>query len=225
MNLTEPLGETIRLWDEYDLEVIGVVKDFHFQSLHEPVNPLFMWLTPEETWYVMVRIASFQQKETIDRIRRFYKQFNPGFNFDFEFMDEEYANLYKSEQRVSTLSKYFAGMAILISCLGLFGLAVFTTERRVKEIGIRKILGSSSLEIVKLLTGNFSKMVIAAIVIALPVSYFLIRDWLNRFTYKIELSWWLFLLAAILSLVIAWLTVSVQAFKAANVNPASCLRE
>ena len=225
MDLQNPLGETIRLWDEYDLEVIGVVEDFHFQSLHEPVNPLFMWLTPEETWFMMVRIDDLQEKMTLHRIRSFYEQFNPGFTFDFEFMDEEYASLYKSEQRVSTLSKYFAGMAILISCLGLFGLAVYTTERRVKEIGIRKVLGSSSFGIVTLLTANFSKMVIAAILIAIPISYFLVQNWLSRFTYKINLSWWLFFLAAFLSLIIAWLTVSIQAFKAANVNPAQCLRE
>ena len=225
MGLQQPIGEIIRLWNEYDLEVIGVLKDFHFQSLHEPVNPLFMRLTPEETWNVMIRIDGNREKETLERIKDFYHQFNPGFTFDFEFVNEEYANLYRAEQRISTLSKYFAAMAILISCLGLFGLAVFVTERRLKEIGIRKVLGSSSFGIVALLTGGFSKMVLTAIVLALPISYFLIRDWLNRFTYKIDLSWWLFVCAAILSLLIAWLTVSIQAFKAANVNPSSCLRE
>ncbi len=225
MGLEEPIGQTIRLWDEYDMEIVGVIKDFHFQSLHENVNPLFMRLTPDETWNVMARIVATQQKETITQIQSAYQQFNPGFTFDFTFMDEEYARLYQAEQRVSALSKYFAAMAILISCLGLFGLAVFTTERRMKEIGIRKILGSSSFNIISLLTNDFSKMVVMAILIAIPISYFLIRNWLERFAYKIELSIWIFLLAALASLIIAWLTVSIQAFKAANVHPASCLRD
>ncbi len=221
----DPIGQTIRLWDEYDFEIVGVVKDFHFQSLHENVKPLFMRLTPNDTWNVMTRIESAQQKETLNQIKATYQNFNPGFTFDYTFLDEEYASLYEAEQRVSTLSKYFAGMAIIISCLGLFGLAVFTTERRLKEIGIRKVLGSSSFNIVRLLTNDFSKMVIMAILIAMPVSYLLIRNWLNRFAYKIDLEIWLFLAAALVSLIIAWLTVSIQAFKAANVHPASCLKE
>jgi ABC-type antimicrobial peptide transport system permease subunit len=225
MGLEEPIGQTIRLWDEYDMEVVGVIKDFHFQSLHEHVNPLFMRLTPDETWNVMARVEANQEKETINQIKNTYQQFNPGFTFDFKFMDDDYASLYQAEQRVSALSKYFAAMAILISCLGLFGLAIFTTERRMKEIGIRKILGSSSFNIISLLTNDFSKMVIMAIVIAIPTSYFLIKNWLAQFAYKIDLSIWIFLLAAFVSLLIAWLTVSIQAFKAANVHPASCLRD
>jgi putative ABC transport system permease protein len=133
--------------------------------------------------------------------------------------------LYASEQRVAVLSKYFAGLAILISCLGLFGLAAFTAERRMKEIGIRKVLGSSNVGIIYLLSGDFTKMVITAICIALPISYFISRHWLDSFAFKIELKWWYFIGAGLTALFIAWLTVGTQAIKVARINPTKCLKE
>ncbi|MCK5369948.1 MAG: ABC transporter permease [Cyclobacteriaceae bacterium] len=225
MNLENPIGEHIKLWDEFDLEIIGIVKDFHFQSLHSEVNPLFFWLHPEDTWYVVLRIDGGREKETIDRLNNFYTDYNPGFTFDFHFLDDEYAKQYAAEQRVATLSRYFAGIAILISCLGLFGLAAFTTERRLKEIGIRKILGSSDFQIVRLLTNEFSKMVLVAIVIALPCSYYLVRNWIDKFAYRISLEWWFFIGAGALALLVVWFTVGLQTLKAARVNPAKCLRD
>ncbi|MCB0632342.1 MAG: ABC transporter permease, partial [Lewinella sp.] len=141
MGLDEPIGQQVRLWDEYDLEIIGVVKDFHFQSLHEKVNPLFFVVNPENTWMIMARLEAGHTQEAVANLQKFYESFNPGFAFDFEFSDEQYARQYAAEQRVASLSKYFAGFAILISCLGLFGLAAFTADRKKKEIGIRKVLG------------------------------------------------------------------------------------
>jgi putative ABC transport system permease protein len=225
MNLENPIGKKIRLWDQYDLEIVGVVKDFHFQSLHDVVNPLFFRLSPQNAWNVMIRLEAGKEKETIEALNKFYVSFNPGFSFDYQFMDQEYAQQYAAEQRVATLSFYFASMAILISCLGLFGLATFTAERRLKEIGIRKALGSSSTNIVMLLSGDFTKMVLISIGLGLPVSYWALNVWLQRFALHIDLSAWYFVMAGLLALVIAWLTVASQAIKAANVNPVKCLRD
>ena len=224
MGFDEPIGKVINLWDEIDLEIVGVVEDFNFQSLHEDIKPLFIHLSPENTWNVMMRIEAGKERVAISNVKNFYERFNPGFSFDYDFMDEEYANLYKSEQRVATLSKYFAGFAIMISCLGLFGLAAFTAERRLKEIGIRKTLGSSSLNIVYLLSKDFTRLVLVSIVIALPTSYFLVQKWVGQFAYRIDLSIWIFFGAGLTALAIAWLTISSQAIKAANVNPVDCLR-
>jgi predicted permease len=224
MNMEDPIGKKIKLWEQYDLEIIGVVKDFHFQSLHEQVNPLFFVLYPRDTWNIMIRIEGGKEKETIDRLTSLYTSFNPGFTFDYHFQDQDYARLYSSEQRVATLSGYFAGFAILISCLGLFGLAAFTAERRQKEIGIRKALGSSSTNIVLMLSSDFTKMVLVSIGLGLPVSYWLLSIWLQRFAFHIELEAWYFIAAGLVALVVAWLTVASQAVKAANVNPINCLR-
>jgi ABC-type antimicrobial peptide transport system permease subunit len=224
MNLKNPVGQKIKLWDQYDLEIVGVVKDFHFQSLHDAVNPLFFRLAPDNTWTIMIRLEGGKEKETLAKLTDFYRTFNPGFTFDYRFQDQEYAEQYESEQRVATLAGYFASMAIVISCLGLFGLATFTAERRLKEIGIRKALGSSSANIVLLLSGDFTKMVLLSIFIGLPVSYFLLDHWLQRFAFHVPLEAWYFVAAGLIALIIAWLTVASQAIKAAGVNPVKCLR-
>jgi len=224
MNLENPIGEKVKLWDEYNLEIIGVVKDFHFQSLHDRVNPLFFVLNPKETWTLMIRLEGGKEKETLATLDRFYKSFNPGFTFEYRFQDQEYARQYESEQRVAILSGYFAGMAIVISCLGLFGLAAFTAERRLKEIGIRKALGSSSTNIVLLLSGDFTKMVLLSIALGLPVSYWLLDQWLQRFVFHVPLEAWYFVAAGLIALVIAWITVASQAVRAAGTNPVKCLR-
>ena len=225
MSMEDPIGKTITLWGENKLEIIGVVKDFHFQSLHNEVKPLFFILTPENTWHIMARIQAGTEKQTLAELKAYYEDFNPGFAFEYNFMDETYKTHYEAEQRVSTLSRFFAGMAIVISCLGLFGLASFTAERRQKEIGIRKVLGSSVLNIVYLLSSDFTKLVGFSILLALPVSYYLISDWLDQFAFRISLEIWFFVGAGLLSLIIAWLTVGSQALRAAHVNPAECLRD
>lgn len=225
MNMEDPIGKTINLWSEYDMEIIGVVKDFHFQSFHDVVKPLFFRLSPRNTWIIMIRLEAGKEKETLAALAKFYTDFNPGFTFEYQFQDQEYAKLYAAEQRVASLSFYFATMAILISCLGLFGLATFTAERRTKEIGIRKVMGSSATNIVLLLSGDFTKMVLLSIAIALPISYWLLDMWLQRFAFHIELGSWYFVLAGLIALITAWLTVASQAIKAANLNPVSCLRD
>ena len=225
MGLEEPLGKTIRLWDEYDMEIVGVVRDFHFQSLHEPVKPLFFRLAPEQTWVMMVRIAAGNTVETVQKIEEAYVNFNPGFPFEYRFVDEEYAEQYAAEQRVSRLSRYFAGLAILISCLGLLGLAAFSGERRKKEIGIRKVLGASIRQIIVLLSRDFTRLVLLAIIIGLPLAYLLLQEWLGRFEYRIPLSYGIFGIAGLILFAIAILTVAAQAWRAAMVHPHESIRD
>lgn len=219
----EAIGENILLWDEYNLEVVGVLKDFHFQSIHNEVDPAFFRLN--STWNVVTRLEKGREVETMGQIQQIYESFNPGFIFEYKFLDKSYQELYKSEKRIGTLSSYFAGFAILISCLGLFGLASFTAERKLKEIGIRKVLGASVTNIVMMLSKDFTRLVGISILIALPIAYYFMDQWLEKFAYKIDLSAWIFIATAVISLLIAWLTVSSQAIRAANINPAKCLKD
>jgi ABC-type antimicrobial peptide transport system permease subunit len=223
MGMTDPIGKTIKLWGE-DRKIIGVVENFHFESLHKRVGPLFLRLDPDNTYLFMARIDANKQKETIDQIGKLFKKFNPEFAFDFSFLDEEYRSQYAAEERVSILSRYFAGLAVLISCLGLIGLAAFSAERRQKEIGIRKALGASVAGILVLLTGDFARIVTVAIVVGLPSSYFVVSNWLESFAFRIDLNAWYFIAAGVVALLIAVLTVAAQSFKAANISPSNCLR-
>ena len=173
----------------------------------------------------MVKIKAGTEKATIEQLNKLYKKFNDGQPFEFTFMDNDYQALYKSEIQTGKLSSYFAGLAIIISCLGLLGLTAFTTRKRQKEIGIRKVLGSSEFAIIYLLSTDFTKLVLTSIVIALPLSYLLIKNWLNGFAYKISLNPWYFLSAGIITLLITWFTVGTQTLKAARINPSQCLRD
>lgn len=222
IGLEEPIGEIINIWGQ-NRQIIGVVKDFHIESFYEEVKPLFLNLS-DNNYDVMLRIQAGAERETIERVREFYMDYNNGLAFNFQFLDSRYQALYESENRVSALSQYFAGIAMIISCLGLFGLATFSAERRIKEIGIRKALGASVGSVVGILTGDFAKMVLIAIVLALPLSYWLASDWLNAFAYHIELKWWFFALTGIATLLVAMLTIGLRTFRAASAKPTDCLR-
>lgn len=224
MGLKDPIGKTVKQWGD-DKQIIGVVKDFNFESFHEKVKPAFFFYEPRYTGVLMIRMAAGQERKTIARIEKFYHDFNPGFPLSYRFLDQDYQKLYTAETRVATLSKYFAGLAIIISCLGLFGLAAFSAERRTKEIGIRKVLGSTSWGIVYLLSLDFTRMVLTAVVIALPVSYLLTSKWLDGFVYRIHLEWWYFPASGLLALLIAWFTVGLQTVRASRVNPTQCLKQ
>ena len=224
MGLKNPIGSTVNLFMGKK-EIIGIAKNFHFESFHKELKPLFFVLLPHGINKIMVKIEAGKEKETLEGLRNFYETYNQGFIFDYRFLDDDYQALYVVEQRVSTLAEYFTGIAILISCLGLFGLAAFTTERRLKEIGIRKILGSSEFRIVHLLSGDFTKMVLLAILIALPLSYFIATWWLESFAYRIGLKWWFFMGAGLIALLIAWFTIGLQTVKAARINPTDCLKD
>lgn len=221
-NIENPIGE--RLNFSGGAEIIGVVDDFHYGSLYNSVEPLFFRCVPFGR-NIMVRIEAGTEKSSIERIKQLYEEFLPKYTFSYSFMDDDYQALYESEIRVAALSNYFAILAILISCLGLFGLAAFTTEQRAKEIGIRKVLGSSAWNIVNLISRDFTKMVFVAILVALPLSYFISNRWLESFVFKIELQWWYFIGAGLLALLITWLTVGVQTFKAASTRPVHVLRD
>jgi ABC-type antimicrobial peptide transport system permease subunit len=224
MGIKDPVGQTVGL-GPYKVEILGIIKNFHYESLHQGVAPMFFVLAPQYTEKVIIKIERGRVQEALAGLQKFYTQFNPGFAFDYRFLDEDYQAQYIAETRVASLSRYFACLAIIISCLGLFGLAAFTAERRIKEIGIRKVLGSSELGIVYLLSSDFTKIVIAAIAIALPISYWITRTWLNNFAFKIPLHVWYFASAGALVLMIAWITVGSQAYKAARVSPSQCLKD
>lgn len=224
MRLKDPVGKIFNLWGK-DLQIIGVVKDFHFESLHETVKPMFLRFEAEHTNRVMIRLKAGKEKEAITSIKDFYEKYNPGYSFDFKFLDQDFQAQYMAENKVASLSRYFAALAVIISCLGLFGLAAFTAERRLKEIGIRKVLGASEWSIVYILSKDFTIPVIVSILIAIPLSYVMTRYWLNTFAYRIELQAWYFVTAGVLALIISWITVGMQAVKAASVNPIQCLRD
>ena len=223
MGLADPVGKWIDMFGTRR-EIIGIAKDFHFQSLYEEINPLFIVCNPKYTHNIIVKIQTGEERQTIAGLENLYKEYNPGFPFEFEFLDTEYHALYAAERRIGQLSKYFALIAVVISCLGLFGLVAFTVERRGKEIGIRKILGCSEFGIIGLLSSDFTKMVVTAILIALPIGYFLTDYWLDNFAYRIDLKWWYFAGAGAAALIIAWFTVGIQTIKAARINPTESLR-
>ena len=226
MGIESPaVGKSVTLWGR-PRQIVGVVKDFHFQSFHEEIKPLFFHL-PIFTGMdrIMVKIESGREQEVIQSTEELHSKFNPGFSLAYRFLDDEFQKQYLSELRVATLSQYFAGLAIIISCLGLFGLATFTAERRLKEIGIRKVLGSGNVRIISLLTKDFTKMVLVAILIALPISYLLTTNWLDSFALRIDLEWWFFVGASLLVILISWLTVAFQTLKVASVNPVHCLKQ
>ena len=223
MGLTDPVGKTVTLWGE-NKQIIGVVDNFHFESLYEDVKPFFFRFSERRPYQILVKLDPGSERETLANLASFYREYQ-GLDFDYQFLDADFQALYSAEIRVSVLSRYFAGLAILISCLGVFGLAAFTAEVRTKEIGVRKVMGSGVFNIVWLLSGEFTKMVLIAIFISLPLSYVILSNWLENFASHIELQWWYFALVGLLTLVIAWLTIGIQTLKAELINPVECLKE
>jgi putative ABC transport system permease protein len=225
MHLKDPVGKTIKGGNNL-IKIIGVVKDFHFESLHEAVKPAFIALAQGTSpWYkMMVRIKGDHQKETVAQIQKLYEAYNPGFPFNYSFLDEAYQKQYETEVRVSMLSEYFSVLAIIISCLGLFGLVAFTAQKRQKEIGIRKVVGASVNSITFMLTRDFLKLVFIAVLIAFPLSWYLMNEWLHGFAYRINIGPSVFVIAITSVILITILTVSFQAIKAALVNPVKSLR-
>ncbi|MFT3705605.1 MAG: ABC transporter permease [Agriterribacter sp.] len=222
MNLHDPVGKTIQIYGN-NVQVIGVVKDFHFESMHSAIKPSFVMLVPR-TGTIVASINGRQQQSTINAIQKLYDDFNPGFPFTFNFLDEAYQQQYLSETRVSALSKYFAALAIIISCLGLFGLAAFTAQKRQKEIGIRKVIGASTSGIVTMLSGEYLKLVGISLLVAFPVSWWVMSNWLNGFAYRIHISPFVFIIVAAAVIVLTLFTISFQSIKAAITNPVKALR-
>jgi len=223
LELEEPVGKIVKA-NFGESEIIGVVKDFHFNSLHNKIGPLAIaWID----WWASVaniKVCGRNLPETIKYLDKTWYKFCPEFPFEYKFLDQSFARQYDSESRLSRILQYFAFLAIFIACLGLFGLASFIAEQKTKEIGIRKVLGSSSRSILFLLSKEFSRWVILSNVIAWPVAWFILKKWLQNFAYHTNINWIIFVLAGIVALLIALATVSYQAIKAAQINPADSLK-
>ena len=224
MGLENPIGTVIDMRGP-NREIIGVVKDFNIQSLYNEIAPMALLCRTEWISNLVVKIKAGEEKTAIASLEKLYGEFNSGLAFDFRFLDSQYQELYTSEQRVSTLSKYFATMAIIISCLGLFGLAAFSAERRKKEISIRKVLGQTASQVTVMLSSEFMKLVLISILIALPIAYLLATDWLSQFAYKISLHAGYFIGAGAAAILVALITVGSQAINAANKNPVHALKD
>ncbi|WP_221393999.1 ABC transporter permease [Dyadobacter sp. NIV53] len=219
----DPVGQPLTFWNKPG-KIIGLIEDFHFNSLHEPIRPLIIRKADGYYGNILIRTQPGQTKQALASMEALYQKFNPKFPFSYSFVDNEYQNIYRSENVVGTLSTIFALLAIFIACLGLFGLAAFTAEQRVKEIGVRKVLGASVAGIVALLSKDFLKLVFIAIIIASPIAWYVMNQWLRNYAYKIEIGWWVFVLAGFLSMGIALLTISFQSIKAALTNPIKSLK-
>ena len=218
------VGKIIRQ-DTTKFEVIGVVKDFVFGDMYGTSDPLLFLCYPKYTNYLYIRIKSnIDPEQALTKIEPVMKTNNPGYPFDYKFVDSQFNEMFKTESLISKLSRLFASLAIIISCLGLFGLAAYTAERRTREIGIRKVLGASVSGITGLLSKDFLRLVLIAAIIAFPCSWWAMHKWLQNYAYRIEISWWVFVLAGLLALLIAVITISSQAIRAALSNPVKNLR-
>jgi putative ABC transport system permease protein len=204
--------------------IVGVVKDFHYKSLHEKVTPSVIHIYPQVTYTVAARLREPQVKSSIDYISRVWESFSPGYPLDYKFMDETYGAMYRNEEKLSQLLWIFAIVAILVGCMGLFGLAAFSAEQRTKEIGIRKVLGASVFNIMGLLSKNFLLLILLSALLAFPFAWWAMKSWLDDFPYRVEISWWVFALAIVAALVIALITISFQSIRAATTNPVKSLR-
>ncbi|MBC3788580.1 ABC transporter permease [Spirosoma utsteinense] len=203
--------------------VIGVVKDFHFKSLHEPISPLVM-LLGNSSGTVIAKVKTKDLAGLLASLKKQWNQFTTDAPFTYAFLDERFNATYQTEQKTGLILGIFAGLTIFVACLGLFGLATFMAEQRTKEIGVRKVLGASVASIVGLLSKDFLKLVAIALVIAVPVAWYGMNQWLQDFAYRIDIAWWVFLLAGMLAIGIALLTVSFQSIKAALMNPVNSLK-
>jgi len=219
----DPIGQPFTLFKTHG-KIIGVVKDFHFHSMHTPIGPMVFKYGENISGAVLIRTQAGKTREAVAAIEKLCKQINPAFPASYDFVDDQYKNLYQNEQIINKLSDAFAFLAIFISCLGLLGLAMFTAEQRIKEIGIRKVLGASVRSLFRLLSLEFLVLVVIALFIATPVAWYAMNKWLLSFAYRAPLQWWVFAVSGGFIILIALATVSFQAIKAALVNPIKSLR-
>jgi ABC-type antimicrobial peptide transport system permease subunit len=224
MGFTNPIGEVVH-WDGHPFTIIGVVKDIVVQSPYQPIPPSIYHLAPDEAYVVTIRTnPAVSTSQALTGIETVIKKYNPAVPFDYQFTDQEYAKKFGDEERIGTLASIFAVLAILISCLGLFGLASFMAEQRTKEIGVRKVLGASVLSLWGLLSKDFVVLVIIALLVATPIAYYFLSGWLQRYAYHTDVNWWIFALSGTGALLITLLTVSYQSVKVALMNPVKSLR-
>jgi putative ABC transport system permease protein len=210
-------------WDERQLEIIGIVKNYHHAGVKQAIQPIIFYPQNNST-YITVRLTPENIKEKVANLEKIYKTYFAGNPYEYFFVDDNFNKQYESEQQYSQIFTAASVWAIVIACLGLFGLATFTAESRTKEIAVRKVLGASTFSITALLSKDFLKLVLIAIIIASPIAYYLMEKWLQDFEYKVEISWWIFVLAGVSAIVVALLTVSYQAIRTALMNPVKSLK-
>ncbi len=224
MGMKDPIGKWVSAWNKKG-HIIGILKDYHTNTLREPIKPLIIDVKEYENFgVVIVKLEQGKTKEALASLETVCKEINPNYPFAFQFLDQEYDKLYRNEQVMTKLTNLFALLGITISCLGLLGLVMFAAEQRTKEIGIRKVLGATVASIVNLLSKDFLILVLVSFLIAAPLAGYFMNQWLLGFAYKIELSWWIFLFAGATVLVIALLTIALQAVQSAIVNPVKSLK-
>ncbi len=224
MNIKDPVGKTFKAWDFYKSTIAGITEDFNFESLHNGVEPMLLMPLTENPGYIIARINPHNFVQTLDYIKSSWSKIIPESTCELGFFDNQLATLYSSEKRISGLFKYFTFVSIFISCIGLFGLSLSIIERRRKEVGVRKVNGAKTSEVMIMLNKDFAKWVAFAFVIATPIAWYAMNRWLENFAYKTELCWWIFALAGLMALGIALLTVSWQSWRAATRNPVEALR-
>ncbi|MGD1891166.1 MAG: ABC transporter permease [Cyclobacteriaceae bacterium] len=224
MGLEDPVGTELHFWRGKG-EIIGVVKDFHFQSLRLKIGPIVFILWPEHAEQAYIRVAPGRTSEAVSALQNIYAQYHPDFPLDYEFLDDSYNEMYQSEQRIGTITNAFTVLAVIISALGLLGMATYTAQRRQKEIGVRKVLGASVTQLLILLSNQYLKLLLIALIIAVPVANFLLAEWLESFAYHIDRQWWLFVMPAGLLLAVTLLSVGGQTLRAAQQNPVDSLRD
>ncbi|PHN02800.1 ABC transporter permease [Flavilitoribacter nigricans] len=226
----EAIGKRLewKMWMDKDTikqgTIIGVVRDFHYNSMHENVETTVLQIYPDSYWKMVLRLNSGDLSETLAAIESQWDAFETGYPIDYQFVDAGFQAMYENEQKLSRLLLIFTVLAVFIACIGAFGLAVYATEQKRKEIGIRKVLGASVGSIVALMSRDFLKLVLIALLIATPIAWFLMQSWLNDFAYRIDMEWWIFAAAGVLALAIAFVTVGSQSFKAALTDPVQSLR-
>jgi len=223
LQMDNPIGKTLSI-SEYNLEVVGVLEDFNFKPLSYKIEPLIMYNSPNSVSFYMIKYNGRNQKDVMSLVENTLKDINPGFPVSISFLDDRYNQMYLEEKKFATLFNSFAALAILISCLGLFGLSSFLAERRTKEIGIRKVLGSSVSSLIYLLSIDFIKWVLIANIIAAPIAWIGMNKWLQNYAYQMKLGPWVFLVTAFITFGIAFFTVGYQTFRAANSNPVKALK-
>ncbi|RIV17256.1 ABC transporter permease [Fibrisoma montanum] len=223
MGMKSPVGQDLKFWGKSG-KIIGLMKNFHLNSLRVAIEPLILRLDTTYNSTVIIRTRPGDIEKAIASMQALSKKHNPAYPFAYEFADESFEKQYTSETLIGKLANYFAILAIFIACLGLFGLAMFTAEQRTKEIGVRKVLGASIPSIVTLLSKDFLRLVLIAIVIATPIAWYSMSQWLQDFKYRIDIEWWMFMGAGLLAIAIALLTVSFQSIKAALMDPVKSLR-
>jgi putative ABC transport system permease protein len=222
MGFTDPVGEMVSSKDGSEFRIVGVVKDFHFQSLHNKIEPLIMMKGNDI--FCSVRMKPDHIPATVDFIRKTLKSYNLPYSVDFKFLNDDYDNMYRTEQRMGKIFRYFSFLAIIISCLGLVGLSLFMTGRRTKEIGIRKANGAKAMDILSLLSKEYILWVLISILIASPVAWYAMHKWIQNFAYRININWEVFVLSGSIALLIALMTVGLQSYKAAGKDPVEGLR-